>query len=50
MVIIKVNLSFLYASMKEKILKIQLIFDIENGFENQNFAIFDLQYQIKPNT
>ena len=22
---------------------------LENGFENQNFAIFDLQYQIKPN-
>ena len=22
----------------------------KNSFENQNFAIFDLQYQIKPNT
>ena len=36
--------------MKFFFVKIQLIFDIENGFENQNLAIFDLQYQIKPNT
>ena len=30
MVIIKVNLPFLYSRMKKKIVRIQLIFDIEN--------------------
>ena len=45
MSIVKVDLPFLYSSMKKKI-KIRLIFD----FINQNCAIFDLQYQIKPNT
>ena len=50
MSIVKVNLPFLYSSMKKKFIKIQLIFDIDNAFENQNFDIFDLQYQIKPNT
>ena len=33
-------------SMKEKIRKILQIFDIEN----QNCAIFELRYQIEPNT
>ena len=46
MSIIQVDLPFLYSSMKKKIVKIRLIFD----FINQNCAIFDLQYQIKPNT
>ena len=35
--------------LKKRFIKIRLIFDIENGFENQNFAIFDHQYQIKWN-
>ena len=50
MIIIKVNPPFLYSSMKKKLVKIWLIFDAENVFANQNFAVFDLQYQIKPNT
>ena len=33
--------------MKKKIIKIWLIFEVEKGF---GFAIFDLQYQIKPST
>ena len=42
MSIIKVNLPFLYSSMKKKFIKIRLIFDIENDFESQNRAVFDL--------
>ena len=40
---------FLYSSMKN-IRKIQRIFDIKIDFENQNCAIFDLSFQIIPNT
>ena len=50
MSIVKVVLPFLYTSMNKENRKIRLIFEIENDFENQNCAIFDLQYQIKPNT
>ena len=47
--IIKVCL-FIYSSMKKKIRKIRLIFDIENDVENQNCATFDPQLQIDLNT
>jgi hypothetical protein len=50
MSIIKVVLLFLYFSMKKRIRKIRLLFDIDNDFENQNCAIFDLLFPIDPNT
>ena len=50
MPIIKIVLQFLYSSMKIFFRKLRLIFDIENDFENQNCDIFDLPFQIDPNT
>ena len=38
MLLIKVHLPFLYSSLKKKIIKLRLIFDIEKWL-NQNFAI-----------
>ena len=47
MSVIKVVLLFVNDFFSKKI---QLISDIENYFENQNCAIFDLPFQIDPNT
>ena len=50
MLIIKVNHPFLYSSMKKNHKDLADFLTQKNGFENQNFAKFDLQYQIKSNT
>ena len=46
MTIIKVVTPFLYSETN----KIERLFDVENYFKDQNWAMVDLQNQIEPNT